>query len=300
MKLLILNDLHLRSKNPKRRVDSYKFAILNKVEFFCHFANKNEMDYIICGGDVFDSPNISNILLDDFTDIIEKYKVQWLIVPGNHDIIGQRWENSASSSLAHLFRRSSYVNYLKTVEGDNCKIRGVPYYYGIEKDLMKSGLKKDSNKFGIAIVHAMITPKKINLPIRHISIDELKTDYDIVVVAHNHEQHGEIISGQTLYYFSGCMGRRKINERNIIPRAYIIDTIKCEVNILDYKQKDEVFDLKGYEKDKKYEDDIDNFVSTLKNTKIEGTNIKEIIEETCEEKKVKKLIFNKMKEYEEK
>lgn len=301
MKILEIQDTHLKSQNPQRRIDKYSEAVLEKIKYLSAYAKEHEVDYIIHGGDVFDNYNISNILLDKLADIVEEYKIPWYIVPGNHDIIGQNWENSNSTSLAHIVRRSKYFHILETLEDDNAEIVAYPYYHGMIEPLKKHGLKRASDKFSIAVVHGMVTPKKINLPIEHVSIDELDTDYDIVFIAHNHEQHKMKISGGTMFYFTGCLGRRKINESDVKPSAYLLDTDKQTIDIVEVEtpEIEKVFNMEEYEEMKEYEEDIEKFVTELQETEIQGQDIEEVVVNVCKEKEVKDFILTKIKKCKE-
>ena len=52
----------------------------------------------------------------------------------------------------------------------------------------------------------------------------------------------------------------------------------------------DVFDLKGVEITKAFEGEIDNFIKSLENTKIQGLNIKGMIEFLAKENKVEQEV----------
>ena len=157
MKFLYCSDLHGKVKSPINRLDNYSQSWLEKIKEIQQIAINNKYSCVIVNGDVFDTPYVSNVLIDDFLDIIENQhtdkKVLWRIIVGNHDLIGARWENSKASVLAHIFRRSKLVDKLDTIETEDYFIKGYDYYFGIEEDFNNKGLFTDSKaKIKIAIL----------------------------------------------------------------------------------------------------------------------------------------------------
>ena len=91
MKLLFLTDSHIRGNNSTYRIGNYLNDIKSKLKDINKIAIENKVSYIIHGGDFFDAPIISLKIVDEITDIIEKPKIPWLIVPGNHDETYNNW-----------------------------------------------------------------------------------------------------------------------------------------------------------------------------------------------------------------
>jgi len=293
MKILYVQDSHIRGINPLNRIGSYYKDLMDKVKALIKLAKKYKVDYIIHGGDLYDSENVSKVLSDEFIDLVEASKIPWLIVPGNHDEVGNDWKLSKRSTLAHIFRRSKIINELKEKEEVGIYIKGYSYYHGIEKDIEEKGLIcPKTDKLKIAVVHAMITQKPLPYTAMHIVVKNIKTNYDIVLVAHNHK--GWLIEeiGETKFINIGAFGRKKSDEMDIEPSALYIDTEspKIEIIKLPFKSKDEVFNLERIAEVKEQQKDIQDFVNSIKDVKWEGSNIRNLVTNICKEKDIPKHI----------
>ena len=136
MEILNLRDTHFRGKNSVHRIGNMYQDILAKLDEVIELSKK--CDLVIHDGDFFDSPYVSNLVIDDIIDRIESAKIPWYVTVGNHDQSGANWESSKASALAHTFRRSKLIKELKELEFDDCCIHSYPYYYSIEEDIKKT------------------------------------------------------------------------------------------------------------------------------------------------------------------
>ena len=73
-KYLYIQDFHLSGKTPLNRKDNYLQSMLLKLDEILEIATKNKVDAILDGGDFFESPLITNTIVDDVLDKIEKIK----------------------------------------------------------------------------------------------------------------------------------------------------------------------------------------------------------------------------------
>lgn len=301
MRYLVCQDIHLKGINSENRIGNYHADIMKKVKEIIAVAKKEKVDAILCGGDLFDIPIVSNLIVDELVDSIEEGKIRWYITPGNHDEIGHYWENSKGTSLAHIFRRSKCIKYLETIDltdtNENLYIKGFEYYHNIELDIRKNGLfssKKCPKKaYKIAIVHALITKKPLPYKESHIMIDEIKTNFNIIFVAHNHQRWGIIEQNGVKFVNLGCIGRRKIDEIHQMPEIAIFDTETKEIDIRILKSAklgEQVFNIAEVEKTKQYRSDVDNFINSLSEEKFEELDLLEIIEHIAKKSKIKKEI----------
>jgi len=295
-KFLYLQDFHIKGKNPENRKDNYYQSMLNKLDEIIKLSKKYKVDYVIDGGDFFDSALITNTIIDDILDRIEKANIPWYMLYGNHCLIGHNIENSKSSSLAHMIRRSKLVNHLKTIEDKNTYIEGYEYYHNIEQDIKERGLYAVTDKDKkIAIIHALLTEISLPQQAQHVKIDNIKTDYSLILVAHNHNGEGIIEKNGTKFINLGCIGRTGIDEIDVVPSVLYIDTNKDKIEIIklkNVKSKEETFDLSKVEEKKKFIGEIDNFIRSLENVKIRGMNLKDTIVYIAKEKEIDKEIVD--------
>jgi len=301
MKFIYCSDLHGKAKNPISRLDNYTESWLEKIKEIQQLAIENNCSCVIVNGDIFDTPYISNVLIDDFLDIIENQqinkKVLWKIVVGNHDLVGANWKNSKASALAHIFRRSDFVTKLDTIETEEYFIKGYDYYYGIEEELKENGLSHNSkaNKT-IVIPHAFISIKPFFENVSHVLAKDLKTNYDIILCGHLHEKFCYQIN-KTRFLNLSSVGRTAINEQHT-PEVAIIDT-KADTNdditiiaLKSAKKSNDIFDLAKYEELKANKKDIKEFLNSLKDVNFQSMSVAQQVAKIGKEQKVDKTIVD--------
>ncbi len=295
MKFIYLQDSHIKGVNPINRIGNYYQDVMTKIKEVIAIAKKMKVHYIIHGGDLFDSSHVSDRMVDDVIDTIEEKRIPFYILPGNHDEIGHSWELSEGSSLAHIFRRSDFIRILNwEADVDNLTwIQGFKYYHNIEEDIKKNGLmcQKKEAKFKIAIIHALITEKPLMPTIMHIPIKDVKTDFDVILVAHNHLQWGILEHKGVKFVNIGCLGRTGIDEVEIEPTIAYIDTETREIELIPLKSAKagrEVFNLEKIELAKAFEGEIDNFIKSLSNVKFQSLDLRGLVEFLAKENNVEK------------
>lgn len=297
MKFIYTQDEHLRIKNPRSRIDNYYESCMKKLEEICQIYKEEKCEVWISGGDLFDVPMVSYRLLDDFVDLIEKNKIRLEVMYGNHCMVGANLDNSSTTSLAHVVRRSKNIIQLEHQElSDSYVIDPYDFYFGIEQDINEKGLicspnlSKPENVVKIAIVHALITEKPFfNLESNSV-IGKFETNYDYMLVAHNHRAWGSKKVGNTTYINIGCLGRRKIDEYKNKPSCLIFEIGK-EPKIIELKSAkkgEEVFDLTDYEEKKNFNKTIDDFVDMINSTKFQQQDLMDIILHLAKENDVSK------------
>lgn len=297
MKIIYLQDSHIKGINPENRIGDYYQDVMAKMKETIDTAKKMKVDAIIHGGDLYHSSNVSLIMVDEFVDMVEESKIPWYIVPGNHDEIGHDWGLSAGTTLAHIFRRSKLINelgYIVTPDDDQSLIQGFRYYHNIEEDIKKKGieatkLKDSENIFKIAIVHAFITLKPFLPTVMHIVARDIKTIFDIVLCAHYHMGWGIKEINGVKFINIGAIGRIGIDGVKQVPQIAYIDTETREIRLIPLKSAkkgEEVFDLAKVKESKEFDADIDNFIKSLNSVKMESLDIKGIVEYLANENKI--------------
>lgn len=297
MKFFYLSDTHIRGKNPENRIGNYYQDVMTKIREVINLARTSyPIDYIIHGGDIFNSPYISNIIIDEFVDLIESINIQMFCIYGNHDEIGHNKNLSQSSALAHIFRRAENIFPLDTLEDNTAIIKGYDYYHNIEEDIkINNILNIESKKLKIVVPHAFLTPKPFLPHVMHVELKDIKTNYDIVLCSHYHCDWGIKEINGTKYINLGAIGRQGIDEINRTPKILYIDTEINKIEIIELKSAKpgkEVFNIEKIDKMKSYEKNIDNFVNSLSSIKMQSLDIRGKIEEIAKEKKIDKNIVD--------
>lgn len=305
-KFLYVQDSHIRGKNSEHRIGDYYSDVMDKIKEVINLAKKLKVKAILHGGDLFDSELVSNVMVDEFIDLVENSGIKWYILPGNHDEIGNNWELSKSSTLAHIFRRSKLIKELVfmsdiiTYKPDEGRfkyiIQGFKYFHNIEGEIIKKGLLCETKGKGlkIAIVHALVTLKPLPYQCMHIVAKDIKTDFDVVLVAHNHSFWDIKEINGTKFVNVGCLGRRKIDEKDIKPSCLLINTETKDLKIIEIKgtkRGSEVFDLEKVNEAEQFEGEINNFIKSLSDVKIQGLDIRGMIEFIGKEKNIEQEII---------
>jgi len=307
MKLLYLQDFHLLGKASEHRKDNYQMAMFLKLDEILDIAEKNKVDFVVDGGDFLESSLIANTIVDEVLDRIEAKNIIWYMLFGNHCEEGHEIKNSKGTSLAHMIRRSKCIKWLDIIETADCYIKGIEYKHNIEEDIKQEGLFHDKKgKLTIAIVHALITEKPLPHSAMHVCYKDIKTNYDYILVAHNHHPF-EFKLKDTTVLDIGCVGRRKTDEQDIQPSVLLIDTETKELKIIKLKSAKEgkdIFDLEKIEKTKAFEGNLDNFISSLNSVKLQSLDIRgkvvEVGKKINETKEVVDCVIKRIGETEDK
>lgn len=303
MKILNLRDTHFRGKNSVHRIGDMYGDMLLKLDEVIELSKK--CDIVIHDGDVWDSPYVSNIIIDDFIDRIEKSKKHWYITVGNHDMSGANWNASQSSALAHTFRRSKYIHLLDELEFDDYYIKSYPYYYACEEDIKNKGLKHNkNNKFTIASTHSFISIKPFLPQVLHVQAKQINTNYDLILCSHFHTVFDETINN-TRFINSGELCRLSITEAKHKPQILIIDTETREIEkifLKSAKKVEEIFDLSKVEEIKEKDNSLNAFIQSIESVQFQEMSIKDTVKFIAKEKEFTKkpvdLIINKIGELE--
>jgi len=298
MKILYYQDLHRRGVNSEFRLGNYSEDNLIKFKEILSLSKELDCNYIISGGDNFDSPNISLPMTDEFIDLIQNNQVLLYTIWGNHDENNHSIELSNGTTLNHIFKRTLMIKHLKVLETDKTYIKGYDYYHNIEQDIKDKGLICGiKNKFRIAVVHAFTTLKPFLPTVLHVPIKEIETDYDIILLAHYHQPWGIKIINDTKFINLGSIGRLDINEADIIPSVLFIDADTQETKIIPLKSAkpgSEVFDLTKVTKAKAFEEDIDKFIASLQTTTFTELDLRGIVEEVGKQKEIDREIIDNL------
>lgn len=303
MRILDLADSHIKGKNSRNRIGNYYNDCLIKLDEIITLSKKCDM--VIHSGDLFDIPNVALTIIDDVVDRIEKANIPWYILPGNHDMNGASWETSNSTALAHIFRRSNQIKLLTELDLPGCYIKGYPYYFEIEKNIKENGLICDNTeKFKIAVTHAFISIKPFHPDVLHVQAKDIKSNFDICLCSHFHSHFDGQIN-KTRFFNPGEIGRLSITEAKHTPKVGIIDTTTRDIEIIELKcakKGTEVFDLEKIEEDKVFNKNLDEFISSIQNVKVQGLETKTVVSIACKElnvdKKVKDLLISTIEEEE--
>lgn len=299
MKFLYLQDFHISGRNSIYRKDNYFESILSKLDEIFSLAKEYQCDAIFDNGDFFDTENPSYRILDEVADRFEKAKIPMYSLFGNHCLNKGHVENSKYVGLSHLQKRSKYFRPMQDLIAnlDDLDVELIPidYEFGIEEKLKNEGIIFQSkNKWNIAIIHALITPKKFIDSVNHLTVKQCKTNGDLILIGHWHQPY-EIKVKETTFLNIGCLGRKSITEKDIKPSVLILDTEKRSYEIIKLKSAkkgEDCFDLEAYGDKRETKKDITEFIEKLQNTEFQSMSIGDQIAKIGKENEVEKTVVD--------
>lgn len=216
MKFFYLADTHLRTATPSCRKDKdFYVTQLDKLRHVVQLSKTHEIDYIIHGGDLFDTHDPTNRLIHDTMAILNQCDAKWLVNPGNHDIFGANTATLNRSGLGLLWQAGLIETFSQQEDmtlGD-IVIRFLPYSLNYKEEDYHFE-PKDGTKIYIVVTHDMLTTHFVPYP--HKLITDLVTNADMVLCAHWHGQFAQKI--KTTYFMNpGPLTRQTTFEARLQP-----------------------------------------------------------------------------------
>lgn len=300
MKLLFFTDTHIRSNNPRNRIDNYYEAAMNKLKEIRDYANENDIDYVIHGGDLFDRPDSAIRSTSEVGLILKSFQMPIYIVVGNHDLFGYNLDtlDRTTFGLLTAFKLLNKIpedGVLLEKDGVSVLLLGTNFSSDLDVNkskyiIKKSELNKKSD-YIINVAHGFLIDKPFIQSVPHTLIGEIsETDADITLGGHYHSGFNTMkIDGK---YFSnpGSMMRitSSLSELSRRPKflEIIIDEKGIEIEERYFKsaQKGEdVLDRSKLMSNKLRAERLDIFRDSIsQSVNLEMLNLESIINEISE------------------
>ena len=305
-KLLFFTDPHIKGVSPANRIDNYTDSLFAKFQEIGKIAKKEEVEYIICGGDLFDVPTVSLNVANRFITEIESWDIPFHTVIGNHDCV---MSDNKNGLLPYTIDRSSKINLLNVIETIDSFIVGDSYFFGIEernkgmgldiKDRLQTKLQKIKQKYKILVTHSNILDKPGHPSMPHVVYTDIDCNYDLVLIGHYHLYCGVKEYNGTKFVWIGALSRGTIaqSDLNRIPKVLIIDTetqkLK-EIELKSAKPVEEIFDLSKLNERKESEKKLEDFIMSIQDINFKSMNLRERIEEVGKSNKIESNIMDEI------
>lgn len=245
---LYFTDTHDQGRNPGARIDNYHQAIMNKFKEVAEVAIANDVDFIVHGGDWFDTPRVAYSLYNQHQRILRRIRskgIKVYLVPGNHDLYGYSMDTldqTAIGALAQsglvtlLTRRKHYI--LDDVDF-KLAIHGREYDKDIDhKPLTDYYIDKVAD-YDILFSHGMLLEKPFHPDVRYTLTKNVVTNADVVLNGHYHPGYDLHEENGTLFGNPGSTGRDEgsvDNEKRIPQYAMMyIDKDGIDVEYVEFK-----------------------------------------------------------------
>jgi len=125
----------------------------------------------------------------------------------------------------------------------------------------------------------------------------MKTNFDVVLVAHYHEAWGIKEVNGVKFVNLGCFGRTSYGIADLTPSVLLIDTDKKELKIIPLKtakKKEEVFDLDRIKETKEFASNIEDFIRSLESAKFQGLNLRGLVESVAKNQKINREVVDEV------
>ncbi|QGT99266.1 hypothetical protein SYNTR_0673 [Candidatus Syntrophocurvum alkaliphilum] len=297
MKILYITDTHIRGNNPANRIDNLPETLKNKLREINKIAIENKVDYILHGGDFFDTPSPSLAITGEFLEIFREFEAPIYVISGNHDLFGANL-SSLPRTLLGFLSRLGFINILNPgvpiyIHKNNVKLQltGQPYHFDMDRRSVELDyvVKKGACDVAIHMVHGMLSYEK-EFPGDVTLIEQItNTEADITLSGHNHLGFGVIEKDDKHFINPGAVVRLS-NHKSELTRNINVCLISLESKI-DCKlipltsalNGTDVLDRTKLEEKAAMELKLEMFASEIKNVAdMERMNVKNIIDEVVE------------------
>jgi DNA repair exonuclease SbcCD nuclease subunit len=235
---MLVGDLHLSSKAPKRRRDEdYLQTQFGKLTQIRDLYDKHKCDLLIQTGDFFDSYAGSKSLI---ATVLEYFRHVWdgvkiYCIFGQHDIHGHSFTTYPNSPLRIL----EAGGVLGVLNGE-LALPGLNLVGAGFGDEPVSGCECILC-FKILVVHKLICPKPQwpgHNPVTPSVYLKKYAKFDLIVCGDYHYRFVESLRGERHIINPGCLVRKKLDDKDHEPGVVIYDTKEKTVcvEILDYNK----------------------------------------------------------------
>ncbi|MCM3759520.1 exonuclease SbcCD subunit D [Alkalihalobacillus oceani] len=308
MKFLYVTDTHIRGTTPKNRLDVYVDTLKAKLEEVVELANREQVDVLLHGGDVFDRPDLAPNVVGQFAKIFMKAAMPTYVVAGNHDTFGHNPETISRTMLGLMdsFGVMKIIHpgqpVLVEKNGVKVQISGQPYHYDLDQRDPKLDyypVNETEADVLVHIVHSMLVEKALPEGIPHTLIDHIwGTTADIILTGHFHSGFG--IKERNGKYMCNPGALSRVNnhwtEISRMPKV-VLGTISSQGISLEEREVtvaqkgEEVLDRSFLEKAVHQEERLHSFVQQVKETsQFQTLNMSAIIQDIASLKNVEENV----------
>ncbi len=299
MKLLVMNDTHIRGTNPDKRIDDFRETLENKLKEIGEIITAEEIDYVIHGGDIFDRPDTAPAVVNQFIEIFLDYQAPIYTIVGNHDLYGHN-PATLPRTMAGVLISAGIMNLIPeegvilNKQGISLQLTGKSFDYQVDDSKADYEVKKrEEVDYAIHLVHGMLLDKPA-FPDQYTLIEDLDTEADITISGHYHLGYGSIKYEGQYFLNPGSLVRlgARMEELKRMPKVAIIELtsedVKIDLKQLASAQKgSKVLDRSEIEADKVREKRLADFLREVKaSNKFEIFSIQDILEQLSSEGEV--------------
>lgn len=296
MRFLYFTDTHIRGTSPRSRTDDFQETLRNKLNEIVDIAKREQVDFILHGGDLFDRPSLSPAVVREFARIFRQFQVPMYIIAGNHDIYGH---NPMTVDRTMLGLLDAFGTLILLQEGKRVRLEkdgvvvqlsGQPFHYDLDKRDVKQDYMVENEigaHFCIHMVHGMLVDRALPDGVAHTMIHQVWNDsVDVLLTGHYHagfpvqERNGKYIINP------GAIARinNHVSEIKRMPQVVILDiSNKIEIQLIPLQcaeKGENVLDRTAIEKEAYRQEKLTSFVQQIRSAgEFRAIDVLEIIDE---------------------
>ena len=309
IRTLFFTDVHISGRNPRARVDNFVETVFDKLKQVVKLSKDMNCDFVLFGGDLFDSPSVSNSIAGRCARIFREFS-KVIGVAGNHDLFGNNIDNIKATQLG-LFEKAGLIDLLYRGErlvvnkGEfRLQISGTPSHFGIdsediEEDYVVDVLEEGAHR-AIHIVHGMLMEKQFNPHMKVVTIDSVAHTFaDLTLSGHYHRGFNTIDFNGRLFANPGSLSRVSADMSELRRRVGVLyieaskDGIATKFIPLSQASGEALLDRSRLDKAELQELKIGEFMREIKATSfIQSTDIRNIVRSLADNQNLDARVVN--------
>jgi len=209
MKLLFFCDAHLSDRPPAARSSAYCDEIFDKLEE-CRDIAKG-CDFSIFGGDLYHAMrprDVSHALVRRTIELFQGWPGAMKVVLGNHDQVAEMMAGYDRTPLAVVMQAMdpNHISLLYNMTWQGVHLEAA--HWDSEVDTNPAAYKMQSVRgdVNVKVVHGMCVPPG-QYPFPCVTMDQIETEADLVLLAHTHWVTWPVRYGSTLFVGPGAIAR---------------------------------------------------------------------------------------------
>lgn len=216
VKVLHCADLHFDTpfKELSKEVsDNSKNELLEVFKRIIDLAIDEKVEVLLIAGDVFDNLTVNKNTLFFISNQIKRIKnIRVFISPGNHDPYNEKSFYSMINWPENVYIFKGDMEF-KEIEELNLIVWGAGFRNNYENETLLKGIKVNSNKINIMLLHGEIASANRKNEYNPIYISDIyNSNIDYIALGHRHKFSGILKEGMTNYAYSGCPQGRGFDE----------------------------------------------------------------------------------------
>lgn len=231
MKFIYLPDVHATNRKENRK-DNFLDIVVSKLKFVLQQAKEHKVDFIICVGDLFNSPDVGYAVTSRIADTLNAGIPIYSAI-GSHDHYNYQFSTLHRTPLGVL-RGSGLIKVPEEpVIIGNCAFYFSHHSHTIDRDAneLKVGKVKDKNaQVHIHIIHGALYPEQ--LPGNYVLLKDYPNEFmDLVLAGHIHHPFSWFDKKRLIRFLNtGSLLRCKRDE-NHEPKIALIEITGTEIVI---------------------------------------------------------------------